>query len=151
MMVKKINFFKTAPKGMENILKMETYFHEESTIAPIIRELIKIRVSQINGCAYCLNMHTFDALKIGETPQRIFLLNAWWETELFSEKEKAALNLAEHLTMVASEGAPEEIVKEVLNHFTEREFVDLVLMTTQINTWNRINIATHNDIDKSYK
>lgn len=150
-MAKKIDFFKSSPKGMNNLLLMETYFHEDSTVEPIIKELIKIRVSQINGCAYCLNMHTIDALKIGETSQRIYLLNAWWETELFTEKEKAALNLAEHLTMISSEGAPEIVIDEALMHFSEKEFVDLVLMITQINTWNRINIAVHNDIDKNYK
>ena len=99
-MVKKTNFFEVAPKAMGNLIRMENYFRDESTIDPIIKELIKIRASQINGCAYCLNMHTIDALKIGETQQRIFLVSAWWETELFTSKEKAVLRLTEHITQV---------------------------------------------------
>ncbi len=149
-MAKKIDYFKIAPKVKNNLLNMENYFHKESTIDPIIRELIKIRASQINGCAYCLNMHTVDSLKIGETAQRIFLISAWWETNLFTEKEKAVLSLTEHVTLV-SDGVPEEVVNDVLKFFTEEELVDLVLMIAQINTWNRINVASHNDIDPNYK
>lgn len=150
-MVKKTNFFEVAPKAMSNLIKMEGYFQQESTIDPIIKELIKIRVSQINGCAYCLNMHAIDALKVGETQQRIFLTSAWWETELFTAKEKAVLKLAEHITLISEKGVPHDLLEEVLSFFSEKEFVDLVLMITQINTWNRINITTHNDIDKDYK
>lgn len=149
-MSKKIDYFKIAPKAMKNLLNMENYFHNEITIDPIIKELIKIRASQINGCAYCLNMHTVDALKIGETAQRIFLVSAWWETDLFSEKEKAVLSLTEHVTLI-SDGVPEEVVEDVLKFFTEEELVDLVLMISQINTWNRINVSSHNDIDPNYK
>jgi AhpD family alkylhydroperoxidase len=150
-MVKKTNFFEVAPKAMGNLIRMENYFRDESTIDPIIKELIKIRASQINGCAYCLNMHTIDALKIGETQQRIFLVSAWWETELFTPKEKAVLNLTEHITQVSEKGVPTDVLDEVFSFFDEKEFVDLVLMINQINSWNRINIATHNDIDKDYK
>lgn len=150
-MVKKIDFFKKVPDAMKNLINMEDYFHKDSTVEPIIRELIKIRASQINGCAYCLNMHTIDAMKIGETAQRIFLTSAWWETELFNAKEKAALNLCEHLTTVSSSGVPEEVIEDVLEHFTEKEYCELVLMISQINTWNRINVSVHGDIDPSYK
>ncbi len=149
-MAKKIDFFKISPNAMKNLINMEGHFHKESTVDPIIRELIKIRSSQINGCAYCLNMHTVDALKIGETAQRIFLISAWWETDLFTPKEKAVLSLTEHVTLV-SDGVPEEVVEEVMKYFNEAEFVDLILMISQINTWNRINVASHNDIDPNYK
>lgn len=145
--MKKIDYFKLASEGMENMLNMEKYFHTKTSIDPIIQELIKTRVSQINGCAFCLNMHMRDALKLGETAQRMVLLNAWRETRLFNEKEKVALELAERLTLITSHEIDEDLVHEVLKHFTEKEFVDLILMTTQINSWNRINIAVHNDID----
>lgn len=149
-MTKKVDYFKVAPKAMKNLINMENYFQENSKINPLIRELIKIRASQINGCAYCLNMHTIDALKIGETAQRIFLISAWWETDLFTKEEKAVLNLTEHVTLV-SDGVPKEVTEEVLKYFKEDELVELVLMISQINTWNRINIASHNDIDPNYK
>lgn len=149
-MTKKVDYFKVAPKAMKNLINMENYFQENSKINPLIRELIKIRASQINGCAYCLNMHTIDALKIGETTQRIFLISAWWETDLFTKEEKAVLNLTEHVTLV-SDGVPKEVTEEVLKYFKEDELVELVLMISQINTWNRINIASHNDIDPNYK
>lgn len=149
-MTKKVDYFKVAPKAMNNLINMENYFQENSKINPLIRELIKIRASQINGCAYCLNMHTIDALKIGETAQRIFLISAWWETDLFTKEEKAVLSLTEHVTLV-SDGVPKEVTEEVLKYFKEDELVELVLMISQINTWNRINIASHNDIDPNYK
>ncbi len=148
--MKNIDFFKTSPAGMSNMSKMEVYF-KETAIDPILKELIKTRVSQINGCAFCLNMHTVDALKIGETAQRLFLLNAWRETDLFTPAEKAVLDLAEHVTLISETGVPEEVVTEVLNHFNDKDFVDIMLMIMQINNWNRINIAMHNDIDPEYK
>ena len=148
--MKQIDFFKTAPAGMGNLSKMELYF-KETAIDPILKELIKTRVSQINGCAFCLNMHTIDALKIGETAQRMFLLNAWRETNLFNDAEKAVLDLTEHVTLISETGVPEDVVEEVLKHFSEKDFVDIMLMIIQINAWNRINIALHNDIDTNYK
>ncbi len=149
--MRKVDFFKTAPAGMTNITKMEMYFKDNTAIDPILKELIKTRVSQINGCAYCLNMHTVDALKIGETPQRIFLLNAWRETDLFTPAEKAVLDLAEHVTLISEVGVPEEIVEEVQSYFNDKDFADIMLMIIQINTWNRLNISMHNDIDPNYK
>lgn len=86
-MMKHNNFFESVPKGMKSLLDQEQYFTTTS-IKPITRELIKMRVSQINDCAYCLNMHAIDALKLGESNQRIFLLNAWEETEIFNEEGK---------------------------------------------------------------
>ena len=114
-------------------------------------ELIKIRASQLNGCAYCLNMHTVDALKLGESPQRIFLLSAWWETEIFSEIEKAVLDLTDHLTMIGPRGLPQEVMEKALEHFSQREYAELVLMICQINTWNRINVSFHGDLDPDYR
>ncbi len=147
----RFNIFKMAPKAMENMLKMEEYIRTETTIDPILYELIKTRVSQINGCAYCLDMHTKDALKLGETPQRLFLLPAWRETKLFTPKEKIALELSERLTEISMDEIDNDLYQEVLEHFSEKEFVDLVIIIAQINTWNRFNIAAAADYDKNYK
>lgn len=146
----KINFFKVVPKGMDNLLNMESYF-KDSTLDSILIELIKIRSSQINKCDYCLNMHTIDAVRIGETSQRIYLLNAGQETSLFTEKEKIVLELTEKVTNISSNIITEEFRNNVLTYFTEKEFAEIVLMICQINTWNRINVTVGNDIDINYK
>lgn len=148
--MKKEDFFKVAPDAMKKLLSLEQYFHDSTTVDPKIKELVKIRASQINGCAYCLNMHTKDALKIGETAQRIFLMDAWEDTDLFSEKEKTVLELTERLTLVPENRIDDEFYAEVKKYFTDKEFADLVLMIAQINAWNRINISIGRDIDKNY-
>lgn len=148
--MKNIDYFKIVPGAMKNLLAMEGYFSKEVDLDPKLIELIKIRASQINGCAYCLNMHTVDALKIGETNQRIFLLNAWWETELFSPKEKAVLRLTDQLTDLTG-GLEEEVTADVLDYFSEEDLLKIVLLISQINTWNRLNIAIHRDADLNYK
>lgn len=150
-MSKRVNFFKIVPQATKIMLEMERYIQEETTIEPILFELIKTRVSQINGCAYCLNMHVIDAVKLGESPRRLHLLNAWRETKLFTDKEKMALELTEQLTFVSTLEVDEDIYEQVLEHFTEKEFADLVIIINQINAWNRINISTHNDVDLNYK
>lgn len=150
-MSKRVNFFKIVPKAMKIMLEVEKYIKEDTTIEPILFELIKTRVSQINGCAYCLNMHTIDAVKLGESPRRLYLLNAWRETNIFTDKEKAALELTEQLTYVSTVEVEEDIYEQTLKHFTEKEFADLVIIINQINAWNRINISTHNDVDLNYE
>jgi len=143
-MIKKIDTFKVAPKGMKPLLDMEAYLAKETTIEPLVKELIKIRASQINGCAYCLNMHTTDTLKLGETAQRIFLLNAWQETNLFTDKEKAVLELVEKVTLIADFEVEEDIYDNLKQYFDEKEIVDLVLYIATINAWNRLNIVFNN-------
>lgn len=148
--MKKDNFFKMIPHAMKPLIDMETQLGKTS-ISPITKELIKMRASQINGCAYCLNMHTIDALKLGETNQRIFLLNAWRETDLFNDEEKATLELVERLTVPTAHHIDDALYDRLAKFYTDEEFAYLVLMIAQINTWNRINIATQNDIDPNYK
>lgn len=143
-LIKKIDCFKVAPKGMNHILKMEDYLKKETTIEPRLQELIKIRASQINGCAYCLNMHTEDALKLGETNQRIFLLNAWQETNAFTHKEKIVLEFVEKTTLIADYHLDEDVYEDLSHYFSDKEIVDLVLYVIQINTWNRINVVFNN-------
>lgn len=149
--MKKINFFNVIPNAMKTLLAMEKYLAEETNIDKTTAELIKIRASQINGCAYCLNMHTIDALKLGETKQRIFLLNAWQDTNLFTEKEKVVLELTERLTLVSDHLIDDDLYLRLSKFYNDVDFANLVLFISQINTWNRINIAVNNDIDKNYQ
>lgn len=110
-------------------------------------ELIKIRASQVNGCAFCLNMHTSDALNQGETAQRIFLLNAWRETELFSREERVILAMTEEITLISQNGLSEETYEQAAQLFNE-EYIGLIIMATiTINAWNRVAISTHKPLD----
>lgn len=128
--------------GMEESLK-------NSFLTPIQKELIKIRASQINGCAFCINMHTKDAIKYGETPQRIFLLNAWREAkELFTEEELIILQITEEVTMISQKGLSEETYQKAKVFFNESQLADVIMAAIVINMWNRIAISTHMPIGK---
>lgn len=109
-----------------------------------LRELVKIRASQINGCAYCLAMHTSDARKLGVTEEEIFLLSAFEDTNIYSEKTKLALELTEAITLIAEVGVPDELYERVREEFSEEEYTDLVLTINQINAWNRLSISMGN-------
>jgi len=110
---------------------------------PKLRELIKIRVSQINGCGYCINSHTKDALKLGESTQRLFALSAWWETPFFTEEERAVLKLAEQITHISHKGVTEEVYREALRLLGEKKLAQVIFATITINSWNRIAISMH--------
>lgn len=128
--------------GMEESLK-------NSFLTPIQKELIKIRASQINSCAFCLNMHTKDALKYGETPQRIFLLNAWRDAkELFTEEEQIILQITEEVTLINQKGLSEEIYQKAKTFFDESQLADIIMAAVVINMWNRIAISTHMPVAK---
>jgi AhpD family alkylhydroperoxidase len=128
--------------GMEESLK-------NSFLTPIQKELIKIRASQINSCAFCLNMHTKDALKYGETPQRIFLLNAWRDAkELFTEEEQIILQITEEVTLISQKGLSEEIYQKAKTFFDESQLADIIMAAVVINMWNRIAISTHMPVAK---
>lgn len=128
--------------GMEESLK-------NSFLTPIQKELIKIRASQINGCAFCINMHTKDAIKYGETPQRIFLLNAWREAkELFTEEELIILQITEEVTLISQKGLSEETYQKAKVFFNESQLADVIMAAIVINMWNRIAISTHMPIGK---
>lgn len=117
-------------------------------LTPLQKELIKIRASQINQCAFCLNMHTRDALKIGETQQRIFLLNAWRETDLFSDEEKALLALTEEVTLISKHGVSNATYNEAKKFFSDDVIAQIIMSTVVINSWNRIAVSTHTPIEK---
>lgn len=132
--------WQVAPDLMNAVLGMEKAA-ANSGLEHSLYELVKTRASQINGCAYCLHMHTRDARKAGETEQRLYLLSAWRESSYYSERERAALAWTEALTCVSQTGAPDEVYAEVCRHFDERERVALTLAITTINVWNRIAIG----------
>lgn len=106
-------------------------------------ELIKLRVSQINGCGYCVDLHSRDARKAGESEQRVFAVSTWWETPFFTEKEQAALKLAEEVTEISKEGVSDKTYQKALNYFNETEIAQLIFTTVVTNSWNRLCISTH--------
>lgn len=108
-----------------------------------LKELIRIRVSQINGCGYCINTHTKDAMKIGETTQRIFAISAWWETPFFTEEERAVLKLAEQVSNISSGGVTDEVYNNALNILGEKKLAQAIFVIITINSWNRIAISMH--------
>ncbi len=110
-------------------------------LEPSLRELVKIRASQINGCGNCLHMHARDARQMGETEMRIYLLNAWRESPLYSDRERAALAWTETLTLVSTERAPDNVYADLKAHFTDEEQVQLTLLINAINGWNRIAVG----------
>lgn len=108
----------------------------------VLYELLKIRVSQINGCAFCLDMHAKDLMKLGDYADHILLLSVWREAPLFTEKERVMLELAEAVTRISEQGVPLELYNKVREYFSEAELVDLVMAINTINNWNRIAITT---------
>ena len=127
---------------MQPLLALSQQIHDAGRLEPALIELVLMRVSQINGCAYCLDMHSKDARAAGETEQRLYVLPAWRETRLFNDRERIALHWAEELTELASpEALPDSLYQQAREHFEEAELVDLTLLVVAINGWNRINIA----------
>ncbi|ALC83958.1 MULTISPECIES: carboxymuconolactone decarboxylase family protein [Bacillus] len=148
-MKQRINHMQVNPEAIKLMLQLEEYKNTTGFDKKLI-ELIKIRTSQINGCAYCLDMHTKDARAIGETEQRIYCLNAWRESPFYSESERAALELTEAVTNISVNGVPDELYERVREHFDEKQYVDLVFLIMTINGWNRLSISVNN-IPGSYK
>ncbi len=142
----RINISKVAPKAIEAMMGLEKYIHA-SGLDKTIYELIKTRASQINGCAYCINMHTRDAIKLGETTQRLFMLDAWRETQLYTEKERAALTLTEAMTLIAGKEVPDDIYDNAASLFTEQELAAIIMTIVTINAWNRISITSRTPLD----
>lgn len=141
-MSSRINIAELEPAGYKAMLGLETYLANIS-LNKTQKELIKIRASQINGCAFCIDMHTKDALKYGETPQRIFLLNAWRETNLYSEEEKVLLEMTEEITLISQKGLTEETYQKAKSMFSDNQIAEIIMAIVTINAWNRIGISTH--------
>lgn len=140
--------WKVAPELMNAVLGMEKAA-ANSGLEPSLYELIKTRASQINGCAFCLHMHTRDARAAGESEQRLYLLNAWRESSLYTPRERAALAWTESLTLISTSYAPDAIYAEVCEHFDEHERAALTLAISTINVWNRfaIGFRTQHPVD----
>ncbi len=139
-MSQRMDYAKAAPDGYHAMSALEGYVRR-SGLEPALLELVKTRASQINGCAYCLDMHTKDARAHGETEQRLYALSAWRETPFFTERERAALDWTEAVTSVADGHVPDEVFERVRKHFTEKELADLTFAIVAINGWNRLAIA----------
>jgi AhpD family alkylhydroperoxidase len=140
-MKQRINVKQLEPEAYKVLYAMEKYL-STTDLTVQLRELIKIRVSQINKCAYCIEIHTKDARKIGETEQRIYALSAWEESPLFSDEEKAVLALTDSITKIANHGVNDFIFKNVQSYFTENQIAQIIIAINQMNFWNRIAIST---------
>ena len=139
-MTARLNPLATSQKALAPMSAMEAYF-KTCGLEHSLMALVKIRVSQINGCAYCLHMHTSDARADGETEARIYLLDAWRESELYTPRERAALTWAESLTRVSEAHAPDADYAAATAQFSAQEMIDLTLVITNINAWNRLSIG----------
>jgi AhpD family alkylhydroperoxidase len=140
MMQARLDVHKAAPAAYQALSALENYVRK-SGIDPKLLQLIKVRASQINGCAYCIHMHTHDARARGESEDRLHLLAAWRESPLYSERERAALAWTEALTLISETHAPDEVYEDLRRHYSEEEIVNLSVAVAMINTWNRIVIG----------
>jgi AhpD family alkylhydroperoxidase len=137
----RFDWFKVSPAAAHALLKLQAYINDAGLDHTML-ELVKLRTSQLNGCAFCIDMHTKDARVSGETEQRLYLLSAWREaTHLYSEKEQAALEWTEAVTNVQVGHVPEAAFKRARAHFGEAELVMLTLAISSTNSWNRLNVA----------
>ncbi len=136
----RLNFRELATDGLKAMLGLEHFVQTSGLEKPLI-ELIKLRTSQINGCAYCLDMHSKDARAHGETEQRIYCLPAWRECPFYTDRERAALEWTEALTLITEGHVPDEVFESVRKHFSEEEVVKLSYAVVTINAWNRLSIA----------
>jgi AhpD family alkylhydroperoxidase len=139
-MQSRIEYMEIAPGAMKTMSGLEKYLGECGLEAALI-DLIKLRASQINGCAYCIDMHTKDARARGESEQRLYVLVAWRETPFYSERERAALAWTEAVTLIAGSHVPNEVYEQARQQFSEQELVNLTLAIVAINGWNRFAIS----------
>ncbi|MCK8141134.1 carboxymuconolactone decarboxylase family protein [Flavobacterium sp. I-SCBP12n] len=141
----RVNILQTQPEAYKAMMGLEKYIASTS-LSSTHKELIKIRASQINGCAYCINMHTKEARKKGETEQRIYLLNAWRETDLYTAEEQAILAMTEEVTLIQNK-LSKATYEQAKSLFDERYIAEIIMMITTINAWNRIAIPTTMPLD----
>lgn len=139
-MKERMNAQTAAPEGLKPMLALQRYVDKCGLEASLL-ELVKTRASQINGCAYCLEMHTRDARELGESEERLYLLNAWRESPLYTARERAALAWTEALTLIAETHAPDEVYEEARTQFSEAELANLSLAIGVINVWNRLAVG----------
>lgn len=143
----RIDYRKTFPAAMQAMVGLEQAVHG-SPLEPELLELIKMRASQINGCAFCLDMHSKDARARGETEQRLYLLDAWREAPFYSDRERAALAWCEAITLIADSEAPDDVYAELAQHFSDEEIVALTLAIVAINGWNRFAVGLRSTVGR---
>ena len=139
-MEQRINAFTASPKAYQAMAALEQFVDSCGLERPLL-ELVKMRASQINGCAYCLDMHSQDARALGETEQRLYALNAWRETPFYSEREQAALEWTEAITLISETLAPDDVYERVSKQFSPEELANLTLAIATINSWNRLCVG----------
>jgi AhpD family alkylhydroperoxidase len=139
-MKQRMNFYEKGFKAMKPLFSLGAYLSKSTVEQPLL-DLVHFRVSQINGCAYCLDMHSKDLREHGETEQRLYMLDAWREAHLYTDRERAALAWAEAVTTLEKNNVPDDVYEEVLRHFSEEELIDLTMAVIAINSYIRINIA----------
>ncbi len=137
----RLDHYKANPGVYRLMLAMETFIKEQQ-LDPVLYELIKIRASQLNRCAYCIDMHIRDLRKMGETEERIALLSVWREVPYYTAAERAVLHLTEVVTELSQHGVPQDVYDEVLEHYSEQQFMTILTAINTINCWNRIGVAT---------
>jgi AhpD family alkylhydroperoxidase len=141
LMQPRLNPLEVFPAAYQAMASLETFVRQSSKLEPSLVALVKMRASQVNGCAYCIDMHSKDARIEGETEQRLYALSAWRETPFFTERERAALSWTEAVTMIAKDHVPDEVYRGVKEFFSDEELVNLTLAVVAINGWNRLAIA----------
>jgi AhpD family alkylhydroperoxidase len=139
-MTRGIDYVQAAPDALQAQMAMESYVRR-SGLDPALVELVKLRASYLNGCAYCVDMHTKDARVAGETEQRLYAVPVWRETPFFTPRERAALAWTEAVTMLGHVGVPDELLDETRRHFEDAELVRLTMAVITINGWNRLAVA----------
>ena len=135
-----MDYVTAAPGVMRAMAQLDAYV-SNCGLEPSLRELVKLRASQINGCAYCVDMHSHDARALGETEQRLYSLPTWRESPFYSDRERAALAWTEALTLVAVDHVPDAVFEQVRPHFTDEELANLTLAIGTINAWNRFGVG----------
>ncbi len=138
-MKNRLDYAKQSPRGVEILMELEKYVHSAGLEHSLIH-LVKLRASQLNGCAFCIDMHSKEALNDGESAQRLFGLDAWRETEYYTKREQAALAWTESVTLLHRGHVPDAVFEEVRQHFSEKELSDLTFVIIGINAWNRLAI-----------
>ncbi len=141
----RVDFRRVFPEAMRAMAGLEEAVHE-SSLEPELLELVKMRASQLNGCAYCLDMHSKDARARGESEQRLYVLNAWREAPFYSERERAALAWCEALTLLPETAAPDDVYEQVAAEFGEEQVVALTLAIVAINGWNRFAVGLRSPV-----
>src|SRR6201996_5852803 len=141
MMQARLEVRRVSPAAYQAMLGLDNFVRKQSKLEPALIQLVKVRASQINGCAYCIDMHSKDARAEGETEQRLYTLSAWEETPFFTDRERAALALAEAITLVREGHVPDAVYEKVKKSFSQEELVNLTLAIIAINGWNRLAIT----------